>query len=109
MATFQEQITGIREILNDVDAVRWSDTDLMRYGNECVREIRRIRPDLFLGTYGQAIPTYVLADTFPLDVEYLKYLDDYMIHRAHMREEEYVDDQRAVAFLATFRAGLLQT
>lgn len=109
MATFQEQITGVREILNDIDAIRWSDNDLMRYGNECVREIRRVRPDLFLGTYSQNIPTYVITDEFPVGIEYLKYLDDYIIYRAHLREEEYVDDQRAMAFLTTFRAGLLQT
>lgn len=107
--TFATQIAGLRQILNDVDAVRWTDEDLMRYANEAVREIRRVRPDLFLGMYNQNLPTYLLSDDFPVDDLYLKYLDDYIIHRAHMREEEYVDDQRAMAFLATFRGGLLQT
>jgi hypothetical protein len=108
MPTFAEQITGVREILNDVDAVRWTDTDLMRYSNEFMRETRRIRPDLYLGTYGQNFPTYDIEDEFPLDITLLKYLDDYVIHRAHVREEEYVDDKRAMLFFETFRAGLMQ-
>ena len=108
--TFDQIISSVRRgFLNDVDKVRWSDEDLLEYANEAVVEIRRVRPDLFLGTYLQTIPVYDGPDDFPLPRVYESFAKDYIVHRAHSREEEYVNDNRAVLFYSRFEKGLLRT
>lgn len=107
--TFDQIVSSVRNIINDVDGVRWSDSDLLEYANESIIEIRRIRPDLFLGTYTQAVPVYIGSDSFPIGREYEAFCKDYVVHRAHSREEEYINDGRALAFLGRFRQGLLNT
>lgn len=107
--TFDEIISSVRQIINDVDKIRWSDADLLEYSNEFVVESRTLRPDLFLGTYLQTIPVYEGGDDFPLNRRFETLCKDYVIHRAHSREEEYINDNRALAFDSKFRRGMLST
>ncbi len=107
MATFQNVIDGARVLLNDSDKVRYSDLLLLSFANQAVAETKRIRPDLFFGTYSTALITYILSDTFPLDNEYQPYIQDYIIGRSNSIDDEYTLDGRASAFLQRFKNGLI--
>lgn len=107
MATFQSLITSARTLLADVGGVRYSDADLLEYANEAVSEARRVRPDLFYGSYTTTPGTYLITDTVPLADFYHAYVKDYIVFRAEIREDEYANDGRAMAMLNRFRNGLL--
>lgn len=47
MSTYADAMLSARGILNDTDAVTWSDTDLANYANDGLAEMAILRPDLF--------------------------------------------------------------
>lgn len=107
MATFTNLTDSARVLLNDVDKVRYSDAQLLEYANEALAETRRIRPDLFVGSYTTALATYTGGQTVPLTSEYHQYLKDFVIARAEFRDDEFTMDGRAATFLQKFRNGML--
>ena len=107
MSTLQTIIDEARVLLNDDDKVRYSDARLLSYANQALAEARRVRPDLFLGSFGSGASTYVLTDTSPLPLEYEPYLQDYIVGRSNSRDDEYTLDGRATAFIVRFKSGLL--
>jgi hypothetical protein len=109
MTTFAQLTASARVLLNDVDKIRYSDAQLIEYANEAIADAKRVRPDLFLGQYTTALPTYTLSSVVPLSPEYEIYLKDYIISRSEFRDDEFTVDGRAGAFLQKFRNGLLST
>ena len=107
MATFETLINSSRVLLNDVDKIRYSDTQLLEYANEAIAEAKRIRPDLFFGKYKVALTEAVVSDDVPLSVEYHHYIKDYIISRSEFRDDEFAVDGRAGAFLQKYRNGML--
>jgi hypothetical protein len=107
MATFQNVIDDARVLLNDSDKTRYSDALLLSFTNQAIAETKRIRPDLFFGTYSTALSTYILSDTFPLSSEYQPYVHDYIIGRSNSIDDEYTLDGRATAFLQRFKSGMI--
>jgi hypothetical protein len=107
MATFTNLTDSARVLLNDVDKVRYSDVQLLEYANEAIAEAKRIRPDLFLGSFTVALPTYTGGQTVPVGSEYLQYLKDFVVSRAEFRDDEFTVDGRAATFLQKFRNGML--
>ena len=47
MSTYADAITAARSLLNDVNGVTWSDSDLTIYANDGLAMMAVIRPDLF--------------------------------------------------------------
>lgn len=107
MATFQTLVTNAQVLLQDAAGNRYTSAQLMGYANEAIAEIRRIRPDLFFGSYTTALASYNLASTFPLSVEYETYVTDYMVSRSEMRDDEASNSARSVMLMQRFRSGLL--
>ena len=107
MSTLQSIVDDARVLLNDADKNRYADTLLLKYANEALGEAKRIRPDLFIGTFKTALSSLALTDTSPLPLEYEAYLKDYVIARANSQDDEYSIDGRASAFMQRFKTGLM--
>lgn len=90
----------------DVDKIRYSDSQLLEYANDGVKEAFRIRPDFRLGTYTSSLQTYLATDTVPIPEQYQMLLKHYVVFRAEMRDDEYVDEGRAAFFLQRFERSL---
>jgi hypothetical protein len=107
MSTLQSIINDARVLLNDSDKNRYADTLLLTYANEALGEAKRIRPDLFIGTFKTALTGFALTDSSPLPLEYEAYVKDYVIARANSQDDEYSIDGRASAFMQRFKTGLM--
>jgi hypothetical protein len=107
MSTFQTIIDDARVLLQDAEKNRYSDTLLLKYANEAIAYAKRIRPDLFIGTYKTALSTYILTDSTPLPPEYEFCLKDYVVGRCNAIDDEYSMDGRAGAFNQNFKTVLM--
>lgn len=106
--TFQQLIDKARIPLNDVDKVRYVDTELLDYARDAYLMTYRHRPDLFIGMFA-ALPSFSafgLTSAFPLDDMYLPVVADYITARAEYKDDEHVVSQRAAQMMAMFGAGL---
>lgn len=107
MATLQTVIDDARILLNDSDKNRYADSLLLKYANEAIAYAKRIRPDLFIGTFKTTLGTYALTDNTPLPPEYEFCLKDYVVGRANAIDDEYSLDGRAGAFNQNFKTVLM--
>jgi hypothetical protein len=107
MSTLQVIVDDARVLLNDGDKNRYADSLLLKYANEALGEAKRIRPDLFLGSFKTALSSYALTDTSPLTLEYEAYIKDYIVARSNSQDDEYSIDGRASAFMQRFKTGLM--
>jgi len=104
---FSTVITNSRVDLNDVAGTRYTDSQLIGFANDGIREIKKVRPDLFFNTYATALSTFVSNDNVPIDDIYVQFLKDYIVFRAGLREDEDNSINRAAAFFARFKNGLI--
>ena len=105
--TFNQVISDARVDLNDVSGIRYSGTDMLRFANDGIREVKKTRPDLFFGSYSSALSSYVGADNLPIDDLYVTFVKDYIVFRAGMREDEETSAARSAAFFQRFKNGLM--
>lgn len=96
--SFQSLIDRARLTLNDDDKVRYPDASMMTFANLAMGEIRRVRPDLFFGSYENPNPVYLLTDTYPLAPEYEVCMVDYLVARSQAKDQEFGDNSRVAAF-----------
>lgn len=106
MATFQTVIDDARVTLNDSDAVRYTDPQLMQYCNDGIQEAFRLRPDFLLGQYTAADVTYVATDQIPLPLKFQNLMHFYVVFRAELRDDEYSAEGRAAAMRQLFKTEL---
>jgi hypothetical protein len=106
MATFQNIIDDARVDLQDSAGTRYTTAQLLGYANDGVREMFRMRPDFRLGSYGVAVPTYVVGDNLPIPDNYRMLLTHYLIFRSETRDDEYAVNGRAASFLMRFEKEL---
>ena len=104
MTTFADIVSQARVLLQDTGSVRFSDAELMVSANDAMRLIRRVRPDTFFNNYKTVISTYVLTDTFPIGLEFVQAVRDYIIAYANMRESE--DAGTTQDFMGKFASGV---
>lgn len=104
--TFQNVVDRARIPLNDAAKTRYPDPQLLGYANDAVLTVRKLRPDLFLGSWTIPAAEYVLADPIPIDDTYFPALCDYVTGRAEFRDDEDAMQQRAVAFAQLFTGAL---
>lgn len=110
-------ITRVRQILQDQasDAYRYPDEDLIDAFNDGVQETYRIRPDLFIGQFGDELPEIPrdLNDyttvRFPLPAICFTALVDWTIGRVQARDDESGNSSRATAFMSSFVQKLVGT
>lgn len=93
----------VRDTLQDLKGVRYKSDSLIRALNLGILEIRRVRPDYFIGQY-TAPTAQVLAesDEVPVPEICVPSLVLYTAGFAEMRDDEYTADGRAAAFMGKF-------
>lgn len=104
--TVQSIVDEARGHLQDTreEAYRYSDDDFILWANSAIREIRTIRPDIFVGTYEDTFPAITaLTDNWPLDQMTELPATYFMAGSAMLRDDEFAVDQRALGLLKTFR------
>lgn len=97
MTTAQQIIDLARVPLNDDDKDRYSDDDGLRFLNTGLARLKRVRPDLFLGSLGTAWTDLTLTSAVPTPPEVDQALADYVTGRLTMRDDE--ESKRVDLFL----------
>lgn len=106
--TVGDIITQARVLLQDVDAERYPDADMVQALNEGLLETRRLRPDIYRDRLSN-VPQYTTAQFATLiDYEqmYLPALTNFVAGRVQMQDDEANSDGRAVVFMNTFISKL---
>lgn len=116
MTTVTQTLEGVRALLQDrVAPYRYSDADLVKYLNEGLAAMYRVRPDFMVGVGWQAAPTFVLpadaATSIPQVIAdfYQSALEEWIAGRAFMRDTQYGEGGVALAYTEKMRAALLTT
>lgn len=107
--TVQDYITDARTLLQDViSPFRYDDPSLLTALNIALLEGRRLRPDLFVYTYGAHVPTFSVVDETEVDIEeqFRQGFVFGMCAHALARDQEDVEDQRSNAFMQVFTTVL---
>jgi len=110
--TIDSVIQQARTVLKDARQPYRSDDDrLLSYLNTAFEDAYRMRPDLFLPTL-IGPPTYTDADLtasteFPLEAQFISPFIDYVVGYVSASDDEFVNDQRALAFLNRFSQKLI--
>jgi hypothetical protein len=96
-----------REVLQDMAGDRYTDDRIIRALNLGVLDLRRVRPDVFIGRYHE--PTFqatLPGEVFPLPSEIVPSLIKYMAGWVELADDEYTNDGRAAALLGAFGTDL---
>jgi hypothetical protein len=104
--TIAEVITGAREILQDQTVpYRYTDAALVNIFNNALYELKRMRPDAWLGSYGTDIQLYTTADfavAIPFPSIFFQAVLFFIVGYAELRDDEFTTDNRAIALLGAF-------
>lgn len=98
--TMQDCVDRARTTLNDSDsddtARRWPDAEALNAAQEALDAIYQLRPDLFIGKFTSFDSSALaLEDTFPIDSRFRRQVEDYIIFRCELKDDEAVVSQRA--------------
>jgi hypothetical protein len=106
----------VRQVLQDQDQnnYRYPTSDLIDYLNDAVSEAKRLRPDLFIGTYVKS-RTFVSNNPatdyttvpFPLPESCFMPTVGYVCGFVEVRDDEFSDTGRAMTFMNSFTQKLL--
>jgi len=106
-------VDQIRILLQDTDnssgQYRYSTDSILLSLNQGVVDLYRMRPDIFLAMKF-VIPVYntTQLDTLVgIEMQYISPLVFYTVGLVQARDDEQTQDQRAQAFLATFKGAVL--
>jgi hypothetical protein len=105
----QDYVTDIRVLLLDtILPYRYDDASVLISINTMLTQMRRLRPDLFV-YFGDDIPAYTAVDdtVVPLEKPFRLALVYGAVAHALARDQEDVQDARAVTMMANFEAMLI--
>ena len=110
--TVQDYIDRARTLLLDTynGPYRYSDADLVENLNMGILEARRLRPELFLSSFSATLPDFsaaAMTAAVPIDSQYRVAFVYYICGHAQLRDDENVQDSRAVTFLNKFTSQML--
>jgi hypothetical protein len=109
--TVQDYIDRARVLLLDqVEPYRYPTEDLVENLNMGILEMRKLRPDLLLSKFRTTLPDYdpaVTSTQVDIDPQYRVALVYYICGHAQLRDDENVQDSRAVTFLNKFTSQML--
>jgi hypothetical protein len=108
LSTLGDIIKQVRVLLQDVDRgsgqFRYSTDSIVLDVNQCMIDMFRQRPDLFL--YNDfVIPTFDVADdsvVIGIDEQYISAIVYYVVGMVQLRDDEGTQDQRSAIFLGRF-------
>jgi hypothetical protein len=101
-------IAEARTHLQDADGTRYSTASLLRELENALLDLRRTRPDLFLGSLRTAMTPIVAGTNIPVDEMFRPSLSLYVAGRAQIRDEEASPDSRAGVLVNSAKAQWLQ-
>lgn len=105
----REVLDRARSPLNDRAGTRYTDEDGLRYLQEAIRTIRRLRPDAFLGALNAdpaaGIVLSPAPSTVPVPFEHLQAVADYISARWQDRDDE-LTGEKAAAWMALAIGGV---
>lgn len=108
--TVAEYVARARVLLQDtVTPYRYSDDELVEALNLAVLEARKLRPDIFIGSFDE-LPEYSSSDTseeVDVDAQCRVAFLYYICGHAQLRDDEDTQDARASVFLNKFVSQLL--
>lgn len=106
--TVGDFIVEARRILQDEEApYRYPDADMIGALNIAILEARRLRPDLFLGSFA-SLPSYSAStDVVGIDPMYRPTFLYYLIGMVELRDSEDTKDNRASVLLNKFLGQLV--
>lgn len=109
--TVQDYVDRARVLLLDVIApYRYSDDELVENLNMGILEARRLRPDILKSYFRTNLPDYAttaMSAEVDIDPQYRMAFVYYICGQAQLRDDENVQDSRAVTFLNKFTAQLI--
>jgi hypothetical protein len=106
--TVASYISRARVLLQDaVVPYRYPDADLLDALNSAFDDARRLRPDMFLPTFG-TLPFFTANDgtSVPVDNMFRMGFLYYMCAQAQIRDEENTQDSRAAEFMGLWHEHL---
>jgi len=108
--TIGDCVSEARVILQDtVTPYRYSDDELLSYFNNALYELKRLRPDLYIGSFGSDLLIYTTSD-LSTEVPFASIAFQpvllYMAGFAELRDDEFTVDQRAGTLLRAFTGQL---
>jgi hypothetical protein len=96
LTTAQNIIDQARSTVNDDDKTRYKDIQALGFINFRLRQLRRDRPDLFIGNLASPINDLVLTDSVPTPASVDQALSDYVLFRwSTMDNEDNTGSSRA--------------
>lgn len=109
--TVQDYVDRARVLLLDtVVPYRYADADLVEALNMGILEARKLRPELLKSYFRTALPDYStssMSAVVDIDPMYRVPFVYYICGHAQLRDDENVQDSRAISFLNKFTAQLM--
>ncbi len=113
--TIQNILTETRFLLQDsVEPYRNTDVAILDIINSAMYELKRVRPDVWLGSYGAPLPQYTdtaidLAQEVPFDQLFFRPFIYYIVGSIELQDDEFAVDGRAAAMLRMFTVTLVSS
>ena len=108
--TVKNCIDQVRNILQDeIDPYRYATSQLLEYFNNGQYELKRIRPDVWLGGYGVDLTLYTESDydtEIPFASTFFQPMVLFIAGYAELRDDEFTTDARAATLLTAFSRQL---
>lgn len=107
MSTVQSIVNTARFDLQDPEADNWSDPELAGHVLSGVQLAFVRAPHLFFGQYATMPPaSLALTDNVPMDSRFDRALADYVIARAHIKDDEDARNAESAPFVQLFLAQI---
>ncbi|MDX1297291.1 MAG: hypothetical protein R3260_03485 [Pseudomonas sp.] len=108
--TIGDCIGDARTILQDKSTpYRYTDDELYSAFNNGLNELKRLRPDAFVGSYGTDLTIYTSSDSateLPVAMIFFQPLVYFVTGFAELRDDEFAVEGRAAILLRSFSAQL---
>ena len=108
--TIADVFDQVRYMLQDrVVPYRYPDADLIDHFNSSLYELKRVRPDAYIGAYGVDLSLYTTADMaveVPFSSIFFQPVVLFVTGYAELRDDEFAVDGRAVGLIGAFSAML---
>lgn len=117
--TYEDVVTEARDLLQDADADRYSNTFLLRLFNRGLQMVARVRPDALYDLYADndlnvpelsETPTgnqTDWTDPFALELQFYDPLVNIIVAIAEITDDEYSEDGRAAMMFQAFKTELM--
>jgi hypothetical protein len=106
--THREVLEQARVLLQDNRSpYRYSDLQLLANLKEALGELWRLRPDAFYGQLAiDYIPPTGWDEDLPVEAVFFTPIVNFVVARAEMRDDEFVNDNRAGILYAAFQGAV---